>query len=490
MTAIHSLVNSPAASAFGWTLLHSLWQGAILAIAVAAVLLITRSPRIRYAAACAAMLALLASFCVTLAIQIPVEGPGRPANPGLIARVWYSVPESDANLPKDSLSALAPWLTPFWMCGVLGCYVWQAIGWTSVARMRRRGISEPPSEWSEALSRLCVRMRVTGPVRLLESLIVNTPVVIGHLRPVILIPVGLLAQLPAGQIEAILLHELAHIRRRDYLVNLLQRSIEGLFFYHPATWFISRVIRAERENCCDDAVVAIHGDAYDYAAALAALEQTRWSGREPAVAYTGGSLMNRIARLLNHRRSNFPWTPLFSAAVLALAGTAVMAAWYAAPAPQTRSAAVAAESPYQRWLDEDVVYIILDEERAAFLRLTADEERKMFIEQFWLRRDPTPGTRENEFKDEHYRRIAYSNQRFAAASGKDGWRTDRGHMYIMYGPPDEIESHPKGVTGAYPTDVWLYRHVDGIGENLTFTFIDRSGTRDYQLAPGKGFPGR
>ena len=100
------------------------------------------------------------------------------------------------------------------------------------------------------------------------------------------------------------------------------------------------------------------------------------------------------------------------------------------------------ETPYKKWLNEDVVYIITDEERAAFKRLQTDEEREQFIEQFWLRRDPTPDTVENEFKEEHYRRIAYANEHYA--SGIPGWKTDRGRIYIMYGPPDEIESHPSG----------------------------------------------
>jgi GWxTD domain-containing protein len=98
------------------------------------------------------------------------------------------------------------------------------------------------------------------------------------------------------------------------------------------------------------------------------------------------------------------------------------------------------ETPYRKWLNEDVAYIITDEERAAFKRLQTDEEREQFIEQFWLRRDPTPDTVENEFKEEHYRRIAYANENFA--SGIPGWKTDRGRIYITYGPPDEKESHP------------------------------------------------
>src|ERR1019366_10399770 len=126
------------------------------------------------------------------------------------------------------------------------------------------------------------------------------------------------------------------------------------------------------------------------------------------------------------------------------------------------------DTPYKKWLQEEVPYIISDEERSAFLHLQTNEEREQFIEAFWQRRDPTPDTVENEFKEEHYRRIAYANERFA--SGVPGWRTDRGRTYIVYGPPDEIESHPSGGTyqlpqdqgggqsQAFPFETWRYRY--------------------------------
>ena len=131
---------------------------------------------------------------------------------------------------------------------------------------------------------------------------------------------------------------------------------------------------------------------------------------------------------------------------------------------------------YRKWLDEDVSYIISDEERKAFKQLSNDEERDQFIEAFWQRRDPTPDTEENEFKEEHYRRIAYANEHFAA--GIPGWRTDRGRIYVMYGPADEIDSHPSGgtyerpieegggSTSTYPFEDWRYRYLEGIGQEV------------------------
>jgi TonB family protein len=154
-----------------------------------------------------------------------------------------------------------------------------------------------------------------------------------------------------------------------------------------------------------------------------------------------------------------------------------LTAWQAAPPSQTSAAAT---SPWDKWLNEDVVYIISDQERAAFQKLTTDEEREHFIEQFWQQRDPTPGTVENEFKEEHYRRIAYANQHFQAASGKPGWQTDRGRIYILYGLPDEIESHPSPDTGA-PFEEWLYHHMQGVGDNIIFRFTDTRRNGEYRL---------
>ncbi len=149
------------------------------------------------------------------------------------------------------------------------------------------------------------------------------------------------------------------------------------------------------------------------------------------------------------------------------------------------------ESPFKKWLDEDVGYIITDEERAAFKRLGTDEEREQFIEQFWLRRDPSPDTMENEFREEHYRRIAYTNERFA--SGIPGWKTDRGRIYITFGPPDENESHPSGgtyerpieegggTTSTYPFEKWRYRWIEGIGTDIIIEFVDPTMTGEYRM---------
>ena len=149
------------------------------------------------------------------------------------------------------------------------------------------------------------------------------------------------------------------------------------------------------------------------------------------------------------------------------------------------------ETPYKKWLNEDVGYIITDEERKAFKQLATDDERQSFIESFWFRRDPTPDTEENEFKEEHYRRIAYANERYA--SGIPGWKSDRGRIYIVYGPADEIESHPSGgsynrpieegggETSTYPFETWRYRYIEGIGNDVIVEFVDPTMTGEYRM---------
>src|ERR1700739_14018 len=149
------------------------------------------------------------------------------------------------------------------------------------------------------------------------------------------------------------------------------------------------------------------------------------------------------------------------------------------------------KGPYKRWLDEDVRWIITDQEMKAFKNLSNDEEREAFIENFWLRRNPNPDSPENEFREEHYRRIAYANDHYAA--GKPGWKTDRGHIYIAFGKPDSIDSHPSGgaynrpieegggSTSTFPFEVWHYRYLEGVGDNIDIEFVDTCMCGDYHF---------
>jgi GWxTD domain-containing protein len=486
MTLLETWVQTPVAKALGWTLFHSVWEGAIIALALATALWAIRSARARHGIACLALATMLASFGLTLGRlirqqEIKDSAAGirglPPAASGFEAQ-WQAVKTETELRAAD----LLPWLAPFWIAGVLIFNLRSLASWMMARRLRRRGVCRAPDLWQQRLDQLGARLRLSRPVSLLESCLADVPVVIGYLRPVILMPVGLLAGLPAGQLEAILLHELAHIRRYDYLVNLLQTFVEGLLFYHPAVWWISGVIRAERENCCDDLVVATTGDGHDYAVALAALEQNRWSMREAALAATGGDLVKRIRRLLYQPESpRAALTPVVAAGILTITAAMALVAWQA-------SSSRALPAPYYKWIDEDVAYIASDQERASFNNLRTIQEAEKFIEQFWLRRAPTAGA-VGKVRLEHYRRIAYSNERFATGN-TPGWKTDRGRIYIIYGPPDEIEDHPAGglyrrpdggETTTYPFQQWRYRHIDGVGNNIIMEFVDKSQSKDYRM---------
>jgi GWxTD domain-containing protein len=551
MTPVENLVHTPLAKAIGWTIFHSLWEGAAVAVLLVVALALVRSSRIRYACACLAMLGILAAFAITFARMLP-ERSGNFAN--VVLHVPPAPPAGQGS-PAGSISFrmadVLPWLTPFWIAGMMLFHLRGVASWIGARRLRWRGVCSAPEQWQERLGQLRDRLRVSQGVALLESSIAEVPVVIGHLRPVILMPIGLLAGMPVGQIEAILLHELAHVARRDYLANLLQTVVEGILFYHPAAWWISSVIRTERENCCDDLVVAVSGNVHEYATALTVLAETRWNANHAvlaasALSASGGVLMKRIRRLLYPQESSRGFlTPVCSAAMLAVITALALTALQsqpavkqiaqaqpqpipgrAAPTPLTReqprdafrelktdderkqfvlqvqaqprpgrpaptpSTRELLADPFENWVNEDVAYIITNEERDAFRRLQTDDERKQFIEQFWLRRDPNPDTPENEMKDEHYRRINYANDHFSSRSGVLGWKADRGRIYITFGPPDEIDSHPGGSATKPPYEDWRYRFIQGVGNDVNIEFVDKDMDGEFHMTmdpnPGTG----
>jgi TonB family protein len=358
-------------------------------------------------------------------------------------------------------------------------------------------------------------------VNLMQSAVVQVPTVIGWMRPVVLVPVSCLTGLSEVQIEAILAHELAHVRRHDYLVSVAQSVVEALLFYHPAVWWVSKQVRRERECCCDDVAVRMSGDRLAYARALSSLEEYRAGLPAMVLGANGGVLTMRIRRLLGLKESA---AGSRGAAIALLAAMVVATGMYVgsvaraersnaarsvaqtaerqdggavatAPDPLTRtlsdgerqksSALDTRGALYKSWLDEDVVWIITPEERATFLRLSNDEERDAFIEQFWMRRNPNVEAPENSFREEHYARIAYSNQHFGSAD-RPGWKSDRGHVYIVYGKQESIDAHPSGgsyagVPTGVPFEVWHYPAVRGLGQNADVLFVDDCQCGKYRL---------
>jgi uncharacterized protein (TIGR03435 family) len=316
MNAFQMLSSEPWVERLGWTLVHFLWQGLAITLLYAAArrgMARTRSPRARYLLACAALAAMMAAPLVTWELMRPANAmpasayrirgtPPSPSTAGAAADSATLPAEVHAAVPAVQPEQFLLWVVVVWLAGALVFWVRLAGGWVVAARMRSMLVRRAPPEWQQALAQLGARIGLSRSVRLLVSALVQVPVVVGWLRPVVLVPVGALGGLPAGHLEALLLHELAHIRRHDYLVNMLQSVAEALLFYHPAVWWVSGHIRAERELCCDDVVVSVSVDALTYARALAQLESWRPAHLTPAVAATGGFLSERIARLLGQSR--------------------------------------------------------------------------------------------------------------------------------------------------------------------------------------------
>src|SRR5439155_25938376 len=197
----------------------------------------------------------------------------------------------------EQLDRFIAGITITWLLGVAILLGRMAGGLWHVRRLHQMALATLSSPWQTACRRLAYRLGLPAAAHVIESTLVDVPTVVGWLRPAILLPVAALAALTPAQVDAILAHELAHVRRHDYLVNLLQTIAETLLFYHPAMWWLSGCVRAEREHCCDDMAVRICGDAVGYACALAELEAWRMRPGLLAVAATGGSLLDRVRRI-------------------------------------------------------------------------------------------------------------------------------------------------------------------------------------------------
>lgn len=342
------LLEHPLAEAVGWALLHSLWQGALVGALVALGLLALRRPQHRYALGCGALL-LMAAVPVLTGVShyrdltAPLAAAGAPPPPALDASgtppaaLAPSAPpraaptETAAGTPAPAsfsaarvwgrvaptLGGGAPWLAAGWLVGVALSLLRLLSGALYAARFGARHRTPAPEAWQQVFQALAQRLGLRAAPRLVLSSEVDTPLVLGVLRPLVVLPSSALTGVPAAQLSAVLVHELAHIRRHDPLVNLLQCLLETLMFYHPAVWWVSRVVRREREACCDDLAVAVCGDAQLYARALVGLEALRRQKPVLALAATDKPLLERVRRLLGMELKP-RYTPSVAAAFLAM----------------------------------------------------------------------------------------------------------------------------------------------------------------------------
>ncbi|MCS7018096.1 MAG: M56 family metallopeptidase [Cytophagales bacterium] len=311
--------------AFGWAIIHSLWQIMLLALlcGICLGILHNQPARVRYYTALAFMAAAFVSFIATFiylyepAPSVAVWVNTKP----LFAKLWVAPPSAsttwaDCQTLADYYFFVMQWIgkqlpviVAFWCIGAVIFSARVGLGLWQTHQLRTIGTRPVATEWLSIVQQMAARMGLAKQVQLVESAMVSTPLVIGWLQPVILLPVGLLTALPPQQLEAVLAHELAHIRRHDFLVHICQSIVEAVLFYHPAIWWMSTQINQERENCCDDIAITITGDTMLYVKALANLADliTKPVTAVHALAATGktkGKLLPRIVRLLQPHRVN------------------------------------------------------------------------------------------------------------------------------------------------------------------------------------------
>jgi beta-lactamase regulating signal transducer with metallopeptidase domain len=296
----------PAAQA----LLHFLWQGALLAagLAVTQRRLRNASASDRHALACTTLalmaIAPLVTFWVLCSTGLSIASSAAVVAPALSATVSVlatgsaeTIAPGSATLPA-SLLPWTPWITSLWMIGVAVSALRLLGGAWRLHRWATCQTSPAPSEWQERSDSLGRRLGLRSQVPLRESPRVHGPIIVGWFRPMLVLPIGMLQSLPGLQIEALLLHELAHVRGRDPLIHLLQRAVEALLFYHPAVWWVSEQIRREREHRCDDRVLEAQGEGHSLAEALVTLAERAHAAEPLALAATDGSVASRVRRLL------------------------------------------------------------------------------------------------------------------------------------------------------------------------------------------------
>lgn len=303
MTDLFTFLSDQTIQALGWTFIHSLWQGGVIAILLAIILyrLPAKHSKLRYRVSFAALAGILLSAVLTYYVILP-DGN----NPGIMATTGVVVVETGdgfifwVSVIRDFLSGHLPTIVSLWLIGVVLLAIRLAGGFIYVDRLKME--STPlGTRWQEMLDAMLQKTKSSRPVRVAESALVNIPVALGMLKPVILFPVASVNRLSQKEVEAILAHELAHIARNDYLHNIIQSVIEVIFYYNPAVWWISAVVRHERENCCDDMAVQLCGSSLTYAKSLLSLEDL--SGTVPALVLPAITkekrLLNRIRRILD-----------------------------------------------------------------------------------------------------------------------------------------------------------------------------------------------
>ena len=348
MDFIFKILSNDIIEALGLTIVHSLWQGALIAIVLGILMLATHkfTSGTRYILAVAASLFML--ICPVYTFIKNYNPESKYENAAAIAKssespVLYESQTMEAEknriIADKSIFSLNPQqfknyfyrhfplIVTIWLLGILVFTLKFIGGLAYTQRLKYYRIIRVSEEWQKRFKELCVKLNIKKTVKIYESAMAKVPLVIGLLKPVILLPVSAFTGLSPKQLESIIVHELAHIIRRDYLVNFLQSILEILFFYHPAVWWINGIIRTERENCCDDIAIEQTGDSVNYAKALANIQEQLLIKENLAMAITGhkNRLLKRIKRLLNQPKMKTNFIEGFTASCIIFLGIFVIA---------------------------------------------------------------------------------------------------------------------------------------------------------------------
>lgn len=338
MTAIMKLLYNEWANALGWTLLHSIWQSMVILLAVGICLRLIPVARskVRYAVACCGMFMVAAASVVTFQFlhsfaNGPIAENTSAASQG-VAQLAFSTPVTYTpdtySLIGSSLTAMMPMFVALWALGFLFFTIRIFSGLIYTNRIRSSAVVLT-NEWADFINASARQLGITRPIRLAESSLLSAPVVIGYLKPVILTPLGMISGLTTEQLETVFLHELAHIRRHDYLINLLQSVIEAIFFFNPFMWVLSRAVRKERECCCDDLVIRQHGGDRAYANALVRLAEARLrpAGFALSIAEDKNQLLYRIKRIMERSGKTYSQKSRFIVPVVLLVAALLCISW-------------------------------------------------------------------------------------------------------------------------------------------------------------------
>jgi bla regulator protein blaR1 len=294
--------------ALGWALTHSLWQAAVTALALLILLPRLQTARQRYWAAYGALMAVLAAAAGTfiwMYEQVSASGAGVQVN--YLENIFFF--GSNQYLSTSLVESFSHWLelnhtlvVAIWLIGFMFFLLRLGPGFWQVHRLRTRGVNTVEAIWQEKIRTLSEEIEVSRSVQLFESAWVHAPLTMGWLKPAILLHIGFVNNLSFAEVEAVLAHELAHIARRDWIFNLVQAFVESIFYYHPAVWWISQVVRRERENACDDVALAATGNPLAFARALVQVQEMPAPVPALALALSGKRrrpLLERVRRILN-----------------------------------------------------------------------------------------------------------------------------------------------------------------------------------------------